>query len=77
MTINTHIATRLYKEAALLGSTEAQSQIATSYHYGRGGMVENPSEATKWYTMAAERGRPEAQAQLGMLLIRGLPDGKF
>jgi TPR repeat protein len=74
MPINNHIATRLFREAALLGSTEAQSQIAISYHYGRGGMIENPSEAVKWYKMASKRGRPESQAQLGILLIHGLPD---
>jgi hypothetical protein len=71
---NKHVATRLFREAALLGSTEAQSQIAVSYHYGTGGMIENPIEASRWYRMAAERGRPESQAQIGIMLMHGLPD---
>ena len=70
------IATRLFREAAKLGSTEAQSQIAKSFLMGTGGVLESPSEAAVWYEMAAARGRPEAQARLGMLLLHGLPDEK-
>ena len=72
--ISIPIATRLFKEAAYLGSTEASSQIAKSYRNGTGGVLESPSDAQKWYTMASNRGRPEAQTQLGILLLYGLPD---
>ena len=68
------IATRLFREAALLGSTEAQSQIARSYLFGQGGMLESPRESIPWLKLACEQGRPEAQALLGAILIRGLPD---
>lgn len=65
------IATRLFREAAKLGSTEAQQRIGESFFFGKGGMREDIVEAAVWLGKAATAGRAEAQARLGRMLVSG------
>ena len=55
------------------GDTEAQLRVATAYDWGQGA-PRSGSEATKWYTLAAQGGSAEAQNSLGSIFQA---DGHF
>jgi hypothetical protein len=56
-------AARLFLQAADLGHSGAQQQLA--FHYGSGrGVTKNPAEAYKWLALAARQGEPTAIRQL-------------
>lgn len=58
------------RQAADAGDSEAQTQLAITYLYGRG-IEKDYGEAIKWYRRAAEMTNASAQLQLGLLYLRG------
>jgi TPR repeat protein len=52
-----------FKVAALFGHSEAQYQVGLAYEYGYG-CAENPKEAVRYYTKAANHGNVKAQLEL-------------
>jgi TPR repeat protein len=59
-----------YKELGSEGHVYALSMVGWINHYGLGVPVDL-TEAHKWYLLAAERGSPLAQFQLGNLSVAG------
>lgn len=56
--------------AAYFGNADAQFEIARMHHHGIGG-AENIRQAARWYKLSARKGHPRAQAEFGMLLLKG------
>lgn len=50
---------------------KAEFNLGLVYTKGGHGIVENYQEAAKWYGLAAEGGRPEAQFNLGIFYLNG------
>ncbi|MGA2496185.1 MAG: tetratricopeptide repeat protein [Tepidisphaeraceae bacterium] len=67
---------QLYRKAAENSHVGAQLNLGNIYREGR--IVQrNPTEAMKWYRLAAGQGYDKAQANLGMMLYeRGTPQEK-
>ena len=59
-------ALRLYRSAALAGSTYAQGNLGTMYHTGKGGPKNFP-EALRWYTEAAKANYADSEFNLGIM----------
>ncbi|MBU4118603.1 MAG: SEL1-like repeat protein [Proteobacteria bacterium] len=57
------LAANLYQQAAEQGQVEAMFRLGTLYSQGKG-VVKNPDESRKWWTLAAEKGHSSAKAQL-------------
>ena len=58
-------------DAAKQGNVDAQQTLGNIYRFGENGVQKNDKEAAKWYAMAAERGNPAAQTQLGLMYCLG------
>ncbi len=56
--------------AAYFGDADAQFELARMYHDGIGGEA-NSRLAARWYKLAARKGHAGAQAQFGLLLLKG------
>jgi TPR repeat protein len=56
--------------AAFFGDAEAQYQLARMHQLGLGGEA-SPRQAARWYKLAARKGHAGAQAQFGLLLLKG------
>jgi uncharacterized protein len=54
-------ALRLYRPLAEQGLAVAQFNVGLMYDIGQG-VLQNFSEAAKWYRLAADQGRPTAQS---------------
>lgn len=52
------------------GNALAQTIMGTMYSQGQG-MVQNYTEAVRWYRLSAEQGNSDAQALLGIMYIEG------
>lgn len=63
-------ALQWFEQAAAAAHLGSQLRLALSYLHGRG-VVRNDSIARRWLGAAAERDSPEAQYELGRLLLRG------
>jgi uncharacterized protein len=59
-------ALQLYRPLAEQGLAVAQFNVGLMYDLGQG-VLQNYGEAVKWYRLAADQGRPDAQYQLGHL----------
>src|SRR5215212_2045466 len=59
-------ALRLYRPLAEQGLAIAQFNVGLMHDVGQG-VPQNSREASKWYRLAADQGRPDAQYQLGHL----------
>lgn len=57
---------RYLEGPARMGDPEAQYAIGYMYYYGQG-VIENHTEARKWFHLAANKGYPEAIAALKMM----------
>ena len=55
------------KRAAEKGLVDSQYNVARLYENGDDGIAKNPSEALKWYTIAARAGDQQAQAAVNRL----------
>ena len=65
-------ARRYYAYAAsYFGDPDAQFSLAGMYLAGQGG-DRDQRQAARWYKLAAEKGHPGAQAQLGRLMLEGV-----
>jgi len=65
------IARQIYAHAAAyFGDAEAQYQLARMHQRGLGGDA-NLRQAARWYKLAARKGHAGAQAQFGLLLLKG------
>ena len=53
-------------EKALAGDTRAQLRMGIAFEFGQG-VDRNVDEAMRWYRLAADRGDPVAQTDLGYL----------
>lgn len=53
-----------FEDASVLGSTNAQYNLASFYYQGLGGLEKNVYEAENWLRQAAEKGHKEAQKAL-------------
>ncbi len=58
------------RDAAARNDAVAQNQLGVAYQNGVG-VVQNLTEAARWYRLAAEQGSPHAQANLASLLSAG------
>jgi TPR repeat protein len=56
--------------AAKFGDPRAQYDVAFAYQHGQG-VVQDYSEALRWYRKAAEQGEPSAQLKLGLMYEYG------
>jgi uncharacterized protein len=63
-------ALRLYEALAYQGDAEAAWSLGLLYDKGQG-VLQNGSEALKWYRLANERGYEDAQAYIGVLYYEG------
>lgn len=59
-------AVKLYRMAAELGNTDAQSSLGSCYYEGQG-VPQDYGEAVNWYSKAAEQGHEEAKRALELL----------
>lgn len=64
------MALRLWGPLAKQGNPEAQHNLALMYDQGKG-VTQNPTEAVKWYRLAAEQGDAAAQIDLGVMYHNG------
>src|SRR5438105_15241552 len=62
-------ALQLYRPLAEQGLAVAQFNVGLMYDMGQG-VLQNHGEAMKWYRLAADQGRPDAQYQLGHLCYK-------
>jgi uncharacterized protein len=62
-------ALRLYRPLAEQGLAVAQFNVGLMHDIGQG-VPQNSREASKWYRLAADQGRPDAQYQLGHLYYK-------
>lgn len=62
---------QLVAQSAELGFTDCQYYLAVMYQDGRW-MPLNPDLAYRWFKIAAEKGNPSAQIEMGLLYERGL-----
>jgi TPR repeat protein len=62
-------ALRVYHSLAEQGLAVAQFNLGLMYDLGQG-VVQNDPEAAKWYRLAADQGRDDAQYQLGRLYYK-------
>jgi TPR repeat protein len=53
------------------GNALAQSNVAHLYKDGQGGVLQNYTEAVRWYRLAAQQGNFVAQESLGRMYIFG------
>lgn len=59
-----------YRAAALYHDPVAQYQLGKLYRHGKLG-VKQPRNAARWLGLAAKKGHPDAQAELGEMLFYG------
>jgi TPR repeat protein len=59
-----------YRAAALYHDPVAQDQLGKLYRHGKLG-VKQPRSAARWLGLAAKKGHPDAQAELGEMLFYG------
>ena len=64
-------ALMLFHQAADLGSPDAQYMTALMIYRGEGGIVSDPAEAARYYTLAANNNLPKAQYNLAVLYYQG------
>ena len=72
--VRTHYSTeaeQLYRADAEKGNANAQYYLGLCYHNGERGLVQNHSEAVKWFTKAADQGHSNAQFYLGISYSKG------
>jgi hypothetical protein len=62
---------RLLKQKVTANDSQFQYWVGWCYFAGLGGIEENPAEAIKWYTLAAQQGHATAQNDLGALYHLG------
>lgn len=62
---------RLLLRAGELGSIGAQRQLGVMYATGDWSGPKDAAKAVHWYRLAAERGHPESQYDLGFMLLLG------
>jgi TPR repeat protein len=68
---NPAVARQIYSHAAAyFGDAEAQYQLARMHQLGIGG-ERNFRQAARWYKLAARKGHAGAQAEFGLLLLKG------
>lgn len=63
-------AKHLFEQSAALGNKFASARLGEMYYYGLG-VPKSPPLAIKWYSLAAERGLPSAQLQMGDFYASG------
>lgn len=59
------------EKSAVLGYANAQRDIGCAYATGQKGFKKNQIKAREWYRKAAEQGEPNAQYNLGLMLLNG------
>jgi uncharacterized protein len=59
------------EKSALLGYSNAQRDIGCAFATGQKGFKKNERKAQEWYRKAAEQGHPDAQFNLGLMLLNG------
>jgi len=58
------------REIAMKGNVAAQMELGTRYIEGKG-VSADPSEAFRWFRMAADNGETEAENQVGLMYAEG------
>ena len=58
-------------KSATLGDVSAQRDLGCAYATGKIGIDKNEAIGRKWYQKAAKQGDPDAQYNLGIMLLRG------
>lgn len=61
-----------FRKAAEQGSLAAQNYLGTMYQAGRGGLLQDASEASQWFKKAARAGDGYAQRNLASLYVSGM-----
>jgi uncharacterized protein len=59
-----------YRKAAEAGDALSMTRLAEAFSKGRG-VKKDEAQATFWYSEATKKQEPEAEYQVGMMLIRG------
>ena len=58
------MAVTWYRKGAEQGNDDAQNNLGTMHHDGRGGLLQDHEAAAKWYALAARQGNAWAQRNL-------------